>query len=148
VIKRDAWTDLAPVVDKGKFDLVIGTPENICDLCGNPTLFFVCEPDPGSLGVNVLCHGPGGRRDDCSTSLLPLITDFSHGHLIRPKSDVEKKILIKPWIKRFAWPTLSVRFLTSLLDGSLRVCFQLFYAAPFSLSSHGPDLEALLPSYF
>ncbi|KAH9999030.1 hypothetical protein BJV77DRAFT_654063 [Russula vinacea] len=30
-----------------------------------------------------------------------------------------------------------------LLDGSLRVCFQLFYAAPFSLSSHGPDLEAL-----
>jgi hypothetical protein len=64
VIKRDAWTDLAPVVDKGKLDFVARPPGNICDLSGNPALFFVCEPDPGSLGVNVLCHGPGGRRGD------------------------------------------------------------------------------------
>jgi hypothetical protein len=72
VIKRDAWTDLAPVVDKGKFDFVARASDNICDLCGNPTLFFICEPDPGSLAVNVLCHGPGGRRDDCSAlSLFP-----------------------------------------------------------------------------
>ena len=70
VIKRDAWTDFAAVVDKGELDFVIRAPENICDLCGNPTLFFICEPDPGSLGVNVLCHGPGGRRDDYSALTL------------------------------------------------------------------------------
>ena len=66
IIKRDAWTDLAPVVDKGKFDFIVRALEDICDLCGNPTLFFIGEPDPGSLGVNVLCHGPGGRRGDYS----------------------------------------------------------------------------------
>jgi hypothetical protein len=60
VIKRNAWTNLAPVVDKGKLDFLVRTSENICDLSGNPSLFFICEPDPGSLGVNVLCHGPGG----------------------------------------------------------------------------------------
>jgi hypothetical protein len=57
---KETWTNLAPVVDKGKLDFLVRAPENICDLSGNPSLFFVCEPDPGSLGVNVLCHGPGG----------------------------------------------------------------------------------------
>jgi hypothetical protein len=60
VIKRDAWTNLAPVVDKGELDFLVRAPEKICDLSGNPSLFFICEPDPGSLGVNVLSHGPGG----------------------------------------------------------------------------------------
>lgn len=60
MIKRDAWTNLAPVVDKGKLDFLVRASENICDLSGNPSLFLIGEPDPGSLGVNVLSHGPGG----------------------------------------------------------------------------------------
>jgi hypothetical protein len=98
VIKRDAWTNLAPVVDKGNLDFLVRAPKNICDLSGNPSLFFICEPDPGSLGVNVLCHGPRrSRRDDCLALLvLPLITGLSHGHLIAIKTKTwksKKKIL-------------------------------------------------------
>jgi hypothetical protein len=93
VIKRDAWTNLAPVVDKDNLDFLARAPENICDLSGNPSLFFICEPDPGSLGVNVLCHGPRrSRRDDCSALLvLPLITGLSHGHLITIKKNIDNR---------------------------------------------------------
>jgi hypothetical protein len=98
VIKRDAWTNLAPLVDKGNLDFLVRASENICDLSGNPSLFFIGEPDPGSLGVNVLCHGAqASRRDDCSALLvLPLITGLSHGHLIAIKlktSTIEKKFV-------------------------------------------------------
>ena len=94
VIKSDAWTDLAPVVNKGQFDFLVRVPENICDLSGNPSLFFICEPDPGSLGVDVLCHGPGGvvvmigRR-----SLYSFNYRVSHGHLIAlsKSSEIDKK---------------------------------------------------------
>ena len=93
MIKRDAWTDLAPVVDKGQFDFLFRAPENVYDLSGNPSLIFICEPDPGSLGVNVLCHGPGGvvvmigRR-----SLYSFNYRFSHGHLIAfaKSSEIDK----------------------------------------------------------
>jgi hypothetical protein len=94
-MKRDAWTNLAPLVDKDDPDFLVRASEGICDLGGNPSLFFISEPDPGSLGVNVLCHGPGGVVvNDCLALLvLPLITGISHGHLIvfEPKTSKKKK---------------------------------------------------------
>ena len=70
--KRDARTNLASVVNEGKLDFVVGSFNNICDLGRYPSLFLICEPDPGSLAVNVLCHGPGGCRDVVRRSLLVL----------------------------------------------------------------------------
>ena len=84
--KGDARTDLAPVVDEGKLGVVTRPFDNICDLGRYPSLFFIREPDPGSLAINVLCHGPGGCRR-CEALIAcsrfqELITGLSHGHLI------------------------------------------------------------------
>lgn len=54
-------TDLSPLVHEGQLDLVVGL-DDVGNLCGNPAMVLVSEPNPGPLAVDVLCHRPSWQR--------------------------------------------------------------------------------------
>jgi len=62
-------TDLASLVDEDELDGVVTRLCDTDDLCGNPGVVLVLEPDTGALAVYVFSHGLTSKRSEEAEAL-------------------------------------------------------------------------------